>query len=82
MLAGSWFDPKANRWAFLATWLAVGGFVCVLLVLAMFDWAANRAYARRHLRLLADELRTILEEEVKRRTSGRETNGHGGSPGH
>ncbi len=81
MFAGSLFDPQSNRWAFLITWLAIGGLVCVLLVLAMIDWAANRAYAMRHLRHLAAERRSILEEELKRRALGRDTNGHEGTFG-
>jgi len=80
MFAGSLFDPRANRWAFLITWLAIGGLVCVLLVLAMFDWTANRAYARRHIRLLAAERRAILEVELKRRALGRNITDRGDMP--
>ena len=78
MLAGSLIEPtKQNRWVFLGVWLAVSLLVLAALILAMLDWGANRRYALRLRKLLAEERRTILEEEVRRRIAARNANGDG-----
>lgn len=77
MFGGSLLDPRANRIAFLAIWLGVGGLVCVSLVLAMIDWSANRGYALRHRKLLIQERRAMIEEEIRRRLARPDANGQG-----
>ena len=78
MLAGSLIEPtKPNRWAFLGVWLAVLLLVGASLVLAMLDWGANRRYALRVRKLLAEERRAILADEVRRQIAARNANGDG-----
>src|SRR5215208_4093625 len=58
ILVGSRISPgAAGRMnpLFLQIWIGVSVLVVVLLVLAMIDWLATRAYARRHFRELAKE---------------------------
>lgn len=62
-------DREAGRW-FIRTWLAVGITLLGLLGLALIDWVATRAYARRHHRALLQDRRQVLreiEDELHRR---------------
>lgn len=67
MLAGSMLHPRRQGMLFIGTWLAVGGLVCVSLVLALIDWGANRGFALRHRRMLIEERRALIEAELRRR---------------
>jgi cobalamin biosynthesis protein CobD/CbiB len=75
MLVGSLIEPRKHPVAFLSVWLVVGVLVLVSLALAMLDIFANQAYAQRHRRILIEERRTLLEEELRRHVAGQ--NGHG-----
>jgi hypothetical protein len=50
---------------FLQIWLSVSILVVVIVVLAMIDWLATRAYARRHFRQLAKERLDLLRDELR-----------------
>jgi hypothetical protein len=85
---GARVEPKlagrTNAW-FLAVWLAVFTLLLVLLWLALLDWVATWAYARRHRRALARERREFFREERRRRAhrnNGRGTpqEPHNGTP--
>ena len=55
-------------------WLGISGILLGLLILALFDWAATNAFARRHRKLH----RASLEAALRRRgrdARGPETNG-------
>ncbi len=67
---------RAQARFFARTWVAVGVLCVALLVLAMRDWQATHAFARRHRRALAAERRAIVEDELRRRAVPR--NGHAG----
>lgn len=75
MLAGSLIAPRSHPIAFVSVWLVVGLLVCVSLVLALIDMMANHRYAKRHLRLLLDERRSLVQEELRRHLA--KQNGHG-----
>jgi cytochrome c biogenesis factor len=47
---------------FIFVWLGVIVSLVALLLLALRDWAANAAYARRHLAILLRERRELVEE--------------------
>lgn len=75
MLAGSLIVPRVHPIAFVSVWLIVGLLVCVSLILALLDMMANHRYAKRHLHLLSDERKTLLQEEMQRHLANQ--NGHG-----
>jgi hypothetical protein len=57
-LAGSRVSSRAGEKVnvlFVLLWLAVMALIVVLLILAMADWSATRAYARRHRRQILRE---------------------------
>jgi hypothetical protein len=63
MVIGSLIDFRASKAAgrlFLAVWVGVSLLVCVSLVFAMIDWVANRDYALRHRRELAEARRALF----------------------
>lgn len=85
IFVGSRVSPVADRRMnpyFAQIWLAVSALVFALLVLAMVDWSATRAYARRHFRELARERLDFLSGELGRRTAndrnGDASAGHAG----
>ena len=58
VLAGSWISSRADdkvSLAFVILWLAVLALIVLLLILALADWSATRAYARRHRRQIFRE---------------------------
>ena len=57
-------------------WIGVCVLLCVSLILAMLDWVANRVYAVRHGRALAEERRAFFEEQIRQRSAAR--NGRAG----
>jgi uncharacterized membrane protein (Fun14 family) len=82
MAVGSLIDYRASKVAgqrFVAIWVGVAVLVCVSLVLAMIDWVANRDYALRHRRELAEARRALFEKSLvdpgPSHTGGSETNG-------
>ncbi len=75
MTAGVIVNPYRNRASgrlFGYIWLGVASLVCMLMVLAMIDWLANRDYALRHRRELINERKAILEAELRHRALARE----------
>jgi hypothetical protein len=73
LCVGTRIDVRAGpsqRLLFSATWLGVIALVGLLLILAMLDWLATRAYARRHRRALLAERLAVIEQE-RRRLAGR-----------
>lgn len=73
MVVGCLIDARASRasrQAFVLVWSAVLGLVCVSVVLACLDWAANLRYAGRHRRELAAARLTMIEEELRLRGGG------------
>lgn len=74
---------RAEARFFARTWVAIAVLCAALLGLALADWLATHAYARRHRRALADERRALMEEEVRRRAVPRDGRpGSNGSLGH
>jgi hypothetical protein len=70
-LAGSRVSSRAGEKVnllFLLLWLTVMALIVVLLILALADWSATRAYARRHrrqiLRESLDPIRRQARSEV------------------
>lgn len=63
--------PDAARlWGW--TWLGVLALTVVLLVLALIDWRATAADARRQVRALAEEHRALLTDAIRYRDSQRD----------
>lgn len=72
IVASTRIDFRAGRAEgrlFAWTWMGILLGVVVLLALALLDWQANRLYARRHRRALAEERRALLEE-IRRHARG------------
>lgn len=70
MLASTRIDPRRSRadarlW--IGLWLLVLVLMLVLVVLAGFDWAANRREAHRQRRALEAEQRALLAEAARLR---------------
>ncbi len=61
--------PAYRLWSW--TWLSILGLALVLLILALLDWKANRAYAMRHYRALIDEHRELLTQALRRQATSR-----------
>jgi magnesium-transporting ATPase (P-type) len=65
---GSRIPPKvagrANL-AFVEVWLAIGGLIIVMLLLAFLDWVSTRIYARRQTRSMARERLQILRDTLR-----------------
>lgn len=78
MIASTWIDldpePVAARraaarlWGW--TWVCVLALTVALLILALVDWFAGAAYARRQVRSLAEEHRALLTEALRQSSSG------------
>lgn len=79
MLATLTLNPRASRSAarlVLGLWIGVLALLLVLLGLALWDWCANRAYARRHRAALRAEERAFWAGVRQRHGSRRDHNGH------
>jgi membrane-bound metal-dependent hydrolase YbcI (DUF457 family) len=69
MIAGLVLNPRrdpATRDAWAVTWIVVLVLVGLLMVLAVWDWMALRAYAWRHRRLLDRERSTVIDSLRRR----------------
>lgn len=74
--------PAARRLA--RTWVGLCVLVIAVLALALLDWIATAAYARRHRRTLARNHLAALEAEIRRHRGearGRDRPGTNGAPG-
>jgi uncharacterized membrane protein len=79
---GTRINPRANREAgrlFGWVWIGVIVLLFIWLTLALLDWRAIAAYARRHREALANERYAALEEERRKRAA--RGNGRGGPHG-
>ena len=75
ILVGSLIPPRAHPIAFVCVWLGVGLLVVTSLILALFDIRANRRYADRHHRLLMEERRSLLQQELRHHLAGQNGSG-------
>jgi hypothetical protein len=60
---GFWINPRAGRdeaRLVFATWVVIGALLVIMLGLALLDWAATFAYARRQRRQLAQEREALI----------------------
>jgi MFS family permease len=92
MVGGLLINPRLDRIAaqwFVALWSGVLAGVLILLALAMADWWALRAFARRHREALVEEARQLARDrrEAERqaaapapRPPGASGNGHPSTP--
>ncbi len=87
IFVGSRMPYKVNgrpNLAFLEIWLAILALILILIGLALVDWFATRAYARRHRSEIVREGMEIIQEELRIRSElnqGRtEINGRNGFP--
>ena len=53
------------------TWAGISALVVVMLILALIDWAATTAYARRHRNALSRQHLADLEAELRRHAGRR-----------
>ncbi len=72
MIATTGIDARrspadARLWGW--SWLGILALTIVLLVLALLDWLATVSYARRQVRALAEEHRSLLTEAIRHHAS-------------
>ncbi len=66
-LTMNWRANLAASQQFVWIWAGVLVLLCVLVVMAMIDWQANLAYARRHRREILEARRALIAEESRLR---------------
>ena len=82
MIIASRLGPPRDRPAarlLVRTWIGICGLVVAVLTLALLDWVATTAYARRHRQELTRRHFAGLEAELRRHTGRR--NGRPGTDG-
>jgi hypothetical protein len=68
MAVGLWIDPRSGAEAartWVASWSTVLSLLLVLLVLALWDWLALHAYARRHRSALLREREVLMNDLLR-----------------
>jgi hypothetical protein len=68
LLVSAALEPKIKGRAnliFIELWVVALGLIVVLLVLALFDWAGTRTYARRQRRQIIRESLAGIRKEVR-----------------
>lgn len=71
---GSWVEPRVGGRGnprFVVVWLVVLSLIIVMLGLALADWLATRAYARRQRRAIFREQIEELRQLTRRKTAER-----------
>ncbi|QEH32982.1 hypothetical protein OJF2_14740 [Aquisphaera giovannonii] len=85
VFVGSFLDISPRRGPsirFLTVWIAVLGLIVGLLMLALADLSATRAYARRHRkRIIRESMESIREEARRHAERSRDAEGGRGEPG-